>query len=170
VIALHPVLLDPRQPLAGLVGKIGLLRLPVGAARHDQRATAGIGTRGIVIARIAKRGQRARMRKIERIELACQHVVAIAGQDHAPGLFIDTDQAGHFPVSLRQLLPLPVAETIEMAVTIAFGPPDQAAVGKEAIVVRQVDPAVGAACSENSTREAPVAGSTASMSSRSCTR
>jgi hypothetical protein len=146
VRSLHAILLDPRDPLAGSVSKVGLRRLRIGIARDHQRLAALVHRRGVVETGIGQAHDLRRRREIERIDLLRQHAVLRTGEEHAAGLLVHADKAGHHPVALRQLLPLAVRimvgpEAVEMAEAIAFGPPDEAAIRQKAIAVRQVDPA-----------------------------
>ena len=59
------------------------------------------------------------------------------------GLLVDTGEALHHPRSAGQLRPFAVGESIQMAISVPLGPPDEAAVVEEFVVVAEVDPVLG---------------------------
>ena len=98
-------------------------------------------------ARLAEPLDLCRVRQVQRIDIDRKGVVLGASEIDPTGLFIHPDQAGYHPLPLRQLQPLAVEMPIgavkpQMPVTVAFRPPDQAAVLEEAVIVSQVDPAL----------------------------
>ena len=141
----------PRQPLAGLVGKIDLRRLARRGTGDEQRLARSCPStrrwrmpgRSAAAARPAS-GNRAH-RPAGR---ATSSLVPVKNSRCGSGP--PRPGSGHHPRPLRQLLPLAVGEAIEVAEAVALGPPDQAAVLEEAVVVGQVDPVPGAAFSLNS--------------------
>ena len=143
---LDAVFLDPREALARGIAEIGLRRLGIGAAGHDQRLALAVHRGAVVEGEIGQPLQLLGRLQIEGIDLRRQHIIARTDERDAAGFFIHADEIGDDPRTLGKLLPLTFAmmvllEAIEMAEAIAFGPPDQAAIGEEAIGVRQVDPA-----------------------------
>ena len=142
VIALDPVLLDPRDLLAVRRCQIGLRRL-VRAGTGDVKQPP----LAIHAGRIGEGGvgeQLGRRRAVEpgAVDLLGQHS---GGRliSEGPRLLVHADQRGCGRGATGELLPCPAGIAVEMPVAVTLGPPQQAAVLEEAVIVREVDPVVG---------------------------
>ena len=145
----QPVLVEPGDALARGIRQIGLRGLlGVGAGEQHARRrlvhrNAAVAADAVGPARIGQALGRAHRLIVEGVDLRFERRILVAGEPDAVARLIEAEHLVDHPGATRQLGPLPPGEAVEVAVAVALGPPDQAAVLQDPQIVRQVEPAVG---------------------------
>src|SRR3954447_6066526 len=128
VAAIELVLFDPLDPLARRVGKINLWRLFRRRAADKQPCAALVHLGGVPITGLSQPLRLTRIEIIDRIDVAFEHAILVAGEEEPVIGVVYADWARHLPVAPSDRRPLAVRPTVEVMETAAFRAPDQAAV------------------------------------------